>query len=66
MLWPHIWQGMPSYPSPKGGIRDEARVEVWRKPIRRRRPWLFWMSAEGWMRNRMMEKTIGIIFVPVK
>jgi hypothetical protein len=64
MFWAYIWQGMPSYPSSQGGTRDETRVEEWRKPIRRRRPWLFWMGAEGWLRHRLIEKTIGIIFVP--
>jgi hypothetical protein len=26
-----------------------------RPPIRRRRPWLFWTSVEGWLRQRMSD-----------
>ncbi len=46
--WPHIWQGMPAL---KGAV---GMREVWRQPIRRRRPQLFWTDAgvEGWLRQR--------------
>jgi hypothetical protein len=42
----------PAYPSSQGtvGIR-----QAWRQPIRRKRPWLFWKVAEGWLRQRVSD-----------
>jgi hypothetical protein len=43
---PNIWQGSPIYPSFQGNSRDEAGKEA---DHLRRKPWLFWMSVEGWL-----------------